>query len=137
MLGVEHNDQEESLKRGCSYFREAYDGMAAIPGSTAHAKSHMDRGYSIWMNRPFFSFFIAIMVVFLPATVLGADDPLWRLDCPFFLKWSVDWETCVVQWNTYYGLIITLTVLGIIVTAAVVAIWKLYGIAAKRRRDMA
>lgn len=75
------------------------------------------------------------MIMFLPATALAADDPLWGLDCPFFLKWSVDWETCVVQWNTYYGLTIILTVLGIIVTAAVVAIWKLYRIAAKRRKN--
>lgn len=88
------------------------------------------------MSTPFFLFLIIITVVFLPATALGADDPLWRLDCPFFLKWSVDWETCVVQWNTYYGLTIILAVLGIIVTAVVVAIWKLYRIEAKRRKDL-
>ena len=87
------------------------------------------------LNGPLFLFLLAITIVFYPTTALGGDDPLYSLDCPFFLKWSVDWETCVVQWNTFYGLFIILIILGIITTAAVVAIWKIYRISAKRRKE--
>ena len=59
-------------------------------------------------------------------TAFGSEGPLYSLDCPFFLKWSVDWQACMVQWNTYYGLTIVLLVLGIVVTAIIVAVWKVY-----------
>lgn len=42
VFDVEHNNQRASLKLGCSYFDEKYDGIAAIPGSIAHAKAHLD-----------------------------------------------------------------------------------------------
>ena len=32
----------------------------------------------------------------------------------------------MVQWNTFYGLFIILVVIGIIVSAALVVLWKVY-----------
>ena len=54
------------------------------------------------------------------------DEPSWELDCPFFLKWSADWQACTVQWNTFYGLFIILVVIGVIVAATLVVLWKIY-----------
>ncbi len=60
----------------------------------------------------------------MPRHILGADEPIYAADCPFFLRWSIEWQTCVIQWNTFYGLTIALIILGIIVTVATVLVWK-------------
>ena len=69
------------------------------------------------MIAPFFSFFV---------TAFANENPSFKFDCPFFLKWSADWQTCMVQWNTFYGLFIILVVIGIIVSAVLVVLWKVY-----------
>lgn len=59
-------------------------------------------------------------------SAFASEGSLYKLDCPFFLRWSMDWQTCVVQWNTFYGLAITIGVIGIIVAIALVTAWKIY-----------
>ena len=66
------------------------------------------------------------MITSFFVTVFASENPSFKLDCPFFSKWSVDWQACTVQWNTFYGLFIILVVIGIIVSAALVVLWKVY-----------
>jgi len=56
----------------------------------------------------------------------ASEGPSFGLDCPFFLRWSTDWQTCVVQWNTFYGLAIVLAVIAFIVAATLVTLWMIY-----------
>ena len=82
------------------------------------------------MTKNIFFFCLFSLVLFAPIPASGAE-PSFKLDCPFFLKWSADWETCVVKWNTFYGLTITLIAISIVIAAIIVAIWKIYKIKKK------
>jgi len=43
-----------------------------------------------------------IPFLFFTDLALASEGPPFGIDCPFFLRWSADWQTCVVQWSTCY-----------------------------------
>ena len=106
------------------------------------------------MNSHLFLFIIAVVFVLLMA-VTPADGaeydagmaamnvtsdhetgsgPIHGLDCPFFMQWSVDWQVCTIPWHTFYGLYIVLVILVIIVSAILVAVWKIYKRSSSRQQ---
>ncbi len=68
---------------------------------------------------------ITLFFIFLDLA-FASKEPQFKIDCPFFLKWSADWETCMVQWNTFYGLAIVLAVIVFIVATTLVTLWMIY-----------
>lgn len=47
VFNVEHDNTDDSRSWGCSYWDEEYDGLAAVGGSIAHAKSYLENTITV------------------------------------------------------------------------------------------
>jgi len=78
-----------------------------------------------------------VSFLFFMDPAFASEGPSFGLDCPFFLRRSTDRRTCVVQWNTFYGLAIVLAVIAFIVAARPVTLRMIYRKKTKASRRQA